>query len=35
VDLDQRVRQSGKVRARRFEVRFLDRGAEAYAFTFG
>jgi thiol-disulfide isomerase/thioredoxin len=33
--LYQLVRQSGKVRARRFEVRFLDRGAEAYAFTFG
>ena len=33
--LYQLVRQSGKVRARRFEVRFLERGAEAYAFTFG
>jgi thiol-disulfide isomerase/thioredoxin len=33
--LYQLVRQSGKVRPRRFEVRFLDRGAEAYAFTFG
>jgi thiol-disulfide isomerase/thioredoxin len=33
--LYQLVRQSGKVRARRFEVRFPDRGAEAYAFTFG
>lgn len=33
--LYQLVRQSGKVRARRFEVRFLDQGAEAYAFTFG
>jgi thiol-disulfide isomerase/thioredoxin len=33
--LYQLVRQSGKVRQRRFEIRFLDRGAEAYAFTFG
>jgi thiol-disulfide isomerase/thioredoxin len=33
--LYQLVRQSGNVRQRRFEVRFLDRGAEAYAFTFG
>jgi hypothetical protein len=33
--LYQLVRQSGKVRQRRFEVRFLDRGGEAYAFTFG
>ncbi|NNG23331.1 thioredoxin family protein [Telluria aromaticivorans] len=32
--LYQLVRQSG-VRQRRFEIRFLDRGAEAYAFTFG
>ena len=33
--LYQLVRQSGKVRQRRFEIRFLDKGAEAYAFTFG
>jgi len=33
--LYQLVRQSGKVRQRRFEIRFLDRGGEAYAFTFG
>jgi thiol-disulfide isomerase/thioredoxin len=33
--LYQLVRQGGKVRQRRFEIRFLDRGAEAYAFTFG
>lgn len=33
--LYQLVRQSGKVRQRRFEIRFLDAGAEAYAFTFG
>jgi thiol-disulfide isomerase/thioredoxin len=33
--LYQLVRQTGKVRQRRFEIRFLDKGAEAYAFTFG
>ncbi|WP_151633407.1 thioredoxin family protein [Noviherbaspirillum aerium] len=33
--LYQLVRQAGKVSARRFEIRFLDTGAEAYAFTFG
>ncbi|WP_056396563.1 thioredoxin family protein [Massilia sp. Root418] len=33
--LYQLVRQPGKVRQRRFEIRFLDKGAEAYAFTFG
>jgi cytochrome c biogenesis protein CcdA/thiol-disulfide isomerase/thioredoxin len=33
--LYQLVRQSGAVRARRFEIRFIDPGAEAYAFTFG
>jgi hypothetical protein len=33
--LYQLVRQGGKVRQRRFELRFLDRGGEAYAFTFG
>lgn len=33
--LYQLVRQSGEVEARTFEVRFLDPGVEAYAFTFG
>jgi hypothetical protein len=33
--LYQLVRQSGSVRPRRFEIRFLDAKAEAYAFTFG
>jgi thiol-disulfide isomerase/thioredoxin len=33
--LYQLVRQAGHVRQRRFEIRFLDRGGEAYAFTFG
>lgn len=33
--LYQLVRQSGDVGPRTFEVRFLDPGAEAYAFTFG
>jgi thiol-disulfide isomerase/thioredoxin len=33
--LYQLVRQSGSVRQRRFEVRFLDRGAQAFVFTFG
>ena len=33
--LYQLVRQSGAVRARRFEIRFFDPGVEAYAFTFG
>lgn len=33
--LYQLVRQSGKVGPRRFEIRFLDRGGDAYAFTFG
>jgi cytochrome c biogenesis protein CcdA/thiol-disulfide isomerase/thioredoxin len=33
--LYQLVRQSGAVRARRFEIRFLDPSVEAYAFTFG
>ncbi|NML63467.1 thioredoxin family protein [Massilia sp. RP-1-19] len=33
--LYQLVRQSGPVRARRFEVRFIDKGAEAFVFTFG
>lgn len=33
--LYQLVRQSGAVRGRRFEIRFLAPGANAYAFTFG
>ncbi|TBA90465.1 cytochrome c biogenesis protein DipZ [Rhizobium ruizarguesonis] len=33
--LYQLVRQSGTVAARNFEIRFLDRGVQAYAFTFG
>ena len=33
--LYQLVRQSGEVEARYFEIRFLDPGVEAYAFTFG
>lgn len=33
--LYQLVRQGGAVRQRRFEIRFLDGGARAYAFTFG
>jgi cytochrome c biogenesis protein CcdA/thiol-disulfide isomerase/thioredoxin len=33
--LYQLVRQAGDVRARTFEVRFLDPGVEAFAFTFG
>ncbi|MCB8823358.1 cytochrome c biogenesis protein DipZ [Microvirga rosea] len=33
--LYQLVRQSGHVEVRNFEIRFLDSGAEAYAFTFG
>ena len=33
--LYQLVRQSQDVRERRFEIRFLDAGVEAYAFTFG
>jgi thiol-disulfide isomerase/thioredoxin len=33
--LYQLVRQSGPVRERRFEVRFIDKGAEAFVFTFG
>ena len=33
--LYQLVRQAGAVRQRRFEVQFLDRGAQAYALTFG
>jgi cytochrome c biogenesis protein CcdA/thiol-disulfide isomerase/thioredoxin len=33
--LYQLIRQSGDVEARNFEIRFLDPGVEAYAFTFG
>ncbi|TXI07062.1 MAG: redoxin domain-containing protein, partial [Rhizobium sp.] len=33
--LYQLVRQSGDVSARNFEIRFLDPGVQAYAFTFG
>ena len=33
--LYQLVRQSGDVTARNFEIRFLDPGVQAYAFTFG
>jgi len=33
--LYQLVRQSGGVRQRRFEVKFLDGGAQVFAFTFG
>jgi cytochrome c biogenesis protein CcdA/thiol-disulfide isomerase/thioredoxin len=33
--LYQLVRQSGEVKDRTFEIRFLDPGAQAYAFTFG
>lgn len=33
--LYQLVRQSGTVRERSFEIRFLDAGADAYVFTFG
>jgi cytochrome c biogenesis protein CcdA/thiol-disulfide isomerase/thioredoxin len=33
--LYQLIRQSGDVTTRKFEIRFLDPGVEAYAFTFG
>ncbi len=33
--LYQLIRQQGPVEDRRFEIRFLDSGAQAYAFTFG
>jgi thiol-disulfide isomerase/thioredoxin len=33
--LYQLVRQAGRVKQRRFEVRFLDKGAQTFAFTFG
>ena len=31
----QFVRQHGRVRERTLEIRFLEAGVEAYAFTFG
>jgi hypothetical protein len=31
----QLIRQTGPIRDRRFEIEFLDAGAEAYCFTFG
>jgi hypothetical protein len=33
--LYQLIRQSGKIADHTFEIRFLDRGVQAYAFTFG
>jgi len=33
--LYQLIRQPGEIEARRFEIRFLDPGVDAYAFTFG
>ncbi|HTX44723.1 MAG TPA: redoxin domain-containing protein [Solirubrobacteraceae bacterium] len=33
--LYQLIRQPGRIRARRFEIAFLDPGARAYVFTFG
>ncbi len=33
--LYQLIRQSGPIKDRTFEIRFLDAGAQAYAFTFG
>jgi thiol-disulfide isomerase/thioredoxin len=33
--LYQLIRQPGSIRERRFEIEFLDAGAEAYCFTFG
>jgi Thioredoxin like C-terminal domain len=33
--LYQLVRQSGEVRERTFEIRFLEPGVEAFVFTFG
>jgi hypothetical protein len=29
------IRQAGSIRERAFEIRFLDPGVHAYAFTFG
>jgi hypothetical protein len=31
----QLIRQQGPIRDRRFEIEFLDSGAEAFCFTFG
>ena len=31
----QLIRQTGPIVERRFEIEFLDAGAEAYCFTFG
>jgi phage repressor protein C with HTH and peptisase S24 domain len=31
----QLIRQSGPIRDRRFEIEFLDGGAEVFCFTFG
>ncbi len=31
----QLIRQRGPIRDRRFEIEFLDSGAEAFCFTFG
>ena len=31
----QLIRQTGQIEERRFEIEFLDAGAEAYCFTFG
>jgi hypothetical protein len=33
--LYQLIRQSGTIGDRTFEIRFLDQGVRAYAFTFG
>jgi hypothetical protein len=33
--LYQLVRQSGSIKDRTFEIRFLDPGVEVFAFTFG
>jgi len=33
--LYQPIRQSGQIGDRTFEIRFLDPGVHAYAFTFG
>ncbi len=33
--LYQLIRRTGRVDSRTFEIRFLDPGVEAYAFTFG
>jgi hypothetical protein len=33
--LYQLIRQSGEIRDRTFRIEFLDKGAEAFAFTFG